>query len=817
METDRTAQGSFSGTVYGDLVGSPYMTENTYNRYFELGETRRAYSHGKVRAFFPQATEVSHGAAAVCRWLSAYRDHPTPEDLQKCLRQQYEAHPGGGWTERMRLFITSGMTSPSSSPDVAAVARAVPVAFFFKGDLPRALDMAEACVRATSTDPETIRMAQAVTHAVHMALDGRSAAEISPVLETQYGLRLIRPEDDMRAELRGEIPEPVMMLGVPVEGAYRYRLPDHPAPLSSRIVTEGALRSVIRSDGWEDAVRRAVSLGGPSNALAGIAGGFAEALYGEVTPTVVGRLFPYVPTDIYHQMESFTPRTAVRPRSEAVPHGGMVRDTVTVISLGQGRFTFIVPEQREDVRALVRESAPGSPIITPGEAPAFLSRFDETRSGTFAYGTRPETLTLYVQDGKRLASPSTHAASGMPSMQERRHHLSAFREFRSWCIDRQGEMNEKAGNPGAGQIHYGDAYHMWIGLRRVDFLFGDTLAGRVSLDGRGLLKVELGEYRDLSPDARFEDHREQAWRSRNLFSMEESADPLGRMDRIKDDILSRLLDEGMRSGTEDEMDVRRLSDEERRDRSPVSNIEHLEPLDPAEDKGLGPDRSESIPGVGMADGIRQPVDTVYSIGYGNRSRESFIGTLEMLGVDTVVDVRSIPRSRYTPQFDEEALFEALQERGIRYLSAGDKLGARPSDPSLYDPFGQVDWERLRESESYREGIRAIRERAADGEAIAVVCSEGDPLSCHRFGTVSRDLAEEGMTVRHVLLNGEVVSHDEMANRLLERYSERGLITSVLSGSYQEQLNEAYKVLNCERGYRKKDSARRRVPSGRIKR
>lgn len=74
-----------------------------------------------------------------------------------------------------------------------------------------------------------------------------------------------------------------------------------------------------------------------------------------------------------------------------------------------------------------------------------------------------------------------------------------------------------------------------------------------------------------------------------------------------------------------------------------------------------------------------------------------------------------------------------------------------------------------------------------------------------------------MTVRHVLLSGEVVSHDEMANRLLERYSERGLITSVLSGSYKEQVNEAYKVLNCERGYRKKDSARRRVQSKPIKR
>ena len=41
--TDSPSPGSFRGAVYGDLVGSPYMIENTYNRYFELGESRRAY------------------------------------------------------------------------------------------------------------------------------------------------------------------------------------------------------------------------------------------------------------------------------------------------------------------------------------------------------------------------------------------------------------------------------------------------------------------------------------------------------------------------------------------------------------------------------------------------------------------------------------------------------------------------------------------------------------------------------------------------------------------------------------------------------
>ena len=55
---DQHPGSTLKGTVYGDLVGAPYMSENTYNRYFDLGESRRAYSRGRVRSFFPEATST---------------------------------------------------------------------------------------------------------------------------------------------------------------------------------------------------------------------------------------------------------------------------------------------------------------------------------------------------------------------------------------------------------------------------------------------------------------------------------------------------------------------------------------------------------------------------------------------------------------------------------------------------------------------------------------------------------------------------------------------------------------------------------------
>ena len=800
--------GSFKGVVYGDLVGAPYMIENTYNRYFPLGESRRAFSHGRVRSFFPEVTEVSHGATAVCHWLSTYRDAPTAEALQRCLRDQFLSHPRGGWTEPTRLFLSSGNGLPSQTPDWAAVTRAVPIASFVKDDFFRALELAEACVRATCSDEDTVTMARALAHGVWMARHGAIRAELFTTLEKQYGLHLTRSDDDLRAELRGEVRRPIEMLGTSVDGAYHYVLPDNPAAPSSRLVTEAAVRAVTQSDSWEDAVRRAVAYGGPSNAVAGIAGGLAEALYGEVTPSVTGKLFPYIPTDILGQMDALERTETIRVDGKASPYAGLTRDAFTLVRPGNGEAVAIVPEDRNDIRRILRRDHPETKVIVPSELEAFLSRYRETRSGTFAYGPRPELCTCYLQDGERIVTPTRYVAPGMPPLQERKRHLREFTELRRWCIDVQKELNRAAGNPDAGQIHYGNAFHLNVGVRRIDFFYGDSLAGRISLGERGLMEVDLGDYRDLSADARFENHREQAWAARSLFTIAESSSPLSHLDDIRADIRARLLDEGMGSGTESEADSRYLGDEERLDRSPVSNIDRLEPLEPGEDRGVPPLPDPQELDSGKAEGKAQEVRTVYCLGYGMRSQESLVNTLGMVCADTVVDIRSTPRSRFAPQFDADTLYGVLEEKGIGYLVGGERLGGKPEDLSLYRVSGLVDWEALRHSPAFKEGLESVMRLASEGHVVALVGAEGDPFYGHCFGTVARSLSESGMDVRHILSNGETVPHAEMEARLVEKYESRGLLSSAVSEGYAAQLSEAYRHLNEERGYMRRGQHKR---------
>ena len=60
----------------------------------------------------------------------------------------------------------------------------------------------------------------------------------------------------------------------------------------------------------------------------------------------------------------------------------------------------------------------------------------------------------------------------------------------------------------------------------------------------------------------------------------------------------------------------------------------------------------------------EPSAIVLTIGHSTRPLEEFIGLLQAHGVTGVVDVRTIPRSRYNPQFNKESLPHSLQKAGL---------------------------------------------------------------------------------------------------------------------------------------------------------
>ena len=155
---------------------------------------------------------------------------------------------------------------------------------------------------------------------------------------------------------------------------------------------------------------------------------------------------------------------------------------------------------------------------------------------------------------------------------------------------------------------------------------------------------------------------------------------------------------------------------------------------------------------------------VLTIGHSNHSIERFVALLRQHGVTAVADVRSIPYSRFNPQFSRQALERALRDAGISYVFLGKELGARSEDPACYDN-GRVSYDRLSRTDLFREGLDRVK-KGAVAHKIALMCAEKEPLECHRTLLVSRALDRDGVSVAHILADGRLESHHDSLIRLL---------------------------------------------------
>ena len=157
---------------------------------------------------------------------------------------------------------------------------------------------------------------------------------------------------------------------------------------------------------------------------------------------------------------------------------------------------------------------------------------------------------------------------------------------------------------------------------------------------------------------------------------------------------------------------------------------------------------------------------IFTVGHSTHEFEDFVSILEMHGVDAVADVRSVPYSRWQPQFNREDLMEALKARGIAYVFLGKELGARSDDPQCYEN-GRVQYRSLAETSLFQSGIKRVRDGSRH-RRIALMCAEKDPLDCHRTILVARELVASGVEIAHILENGSLEPHHETLKRLSEQ-------------------------------------------------
>lgn len=196
---------------------------------------------------------------------------------------------------------------------------------------------------------------------------------------------------------------------------------------------------------------------------------------------------------------------------------------------------------------------------------------------------------------------------------------------------------------------------------------------------------------------------------------------------------------------------------------------------------------------------------LYTVGHSNHEQAEFLRLLQTHGVDCVADVRSVPASKHNPQFNQEALEEFLHGHGIDYQFFGKEFGAQRMD-SL-NSEGQVDFELAIHTTLFQQGVDRLKAIQNEKKKVALMCSEGDPMACHRFALVARYFHEHGFEVYHILKDGTLVSHQQLEQNMVSHYlhSRKPLLSDVdeLFGTYTtaEQLQDAYRLKNKEIGFK----------------
>ncbi len=236
------------GAIAGDVIGSVHEAAATKTKRFPLFTPESCFTDDTVLT------------AAVAEVLL------TGGDYVRTFHRYFRSYPDAGYGQQFKLWCELRRTEPYNSWGNGSAMRVCPVGLACDR-LEDVLAEAERSARVTHDHPEGIRGARAVAAAVFLARRRPDKREIADYVETEFGYRLDQPLKSVRR---------TFLFDVSCEGTVPW-----------------ALRAFLEADGYEDAVRNAISLGGDADTLACIAGAVAGAYYGvpaEIELEVLRRL-----------------------------------------------------------------------------------------------------------------------------------------------------------------------------------------------------------------------------------------------------------------------------------------------------------------------------------------------------------------------------------------------------------------------------------------------------------------------------------------------------------------------------------------------
>ena len=143
---------------------------------------------------------------------------------------------------------------------------------------------------------------------------------------------------------------------------------------------------------------------------------------------------------------------------------------------------------------------------------------------------------------------------------------------------------------------------------------------------------------------------------------------------------------------------------------------------------------------------------IFTVGHSTRSLNELVAILRAHGVERLVDVRTIPRSRHNPQFNRETLSKALHNRCLSYRHMKALGGLRHPRPGSIN----MGWRNASfrgfadymQTPAFEEALASLL-RLAEQKPTAIMCAEAVPWRCHR-SLIADALTARGYEVRDIM-------------------------------------------------------------------
>ena len=248
------------GAISGDIIGSVYEGNNIKTTNFPLFSENSHFTDDTVLTV----------ATADCIINN--------EDFSEIYQEYFRRYPHAGYGGTFFMWALSKEKHPYNSWGNGSAMRVSPVGFAYNS-LDEVLFNAKQSAEVTHNHPEGIKGAQATAAAIFLARTGNNKDEIKRYIENKFEYNLGESIISIRSWYKFDI--------------------------SCQGTVPPAIIAFLESDDYEDAIRKAISIGGDTDTIACITGGIAQAYYGAVPENIIENVFKVLPPEFIRIINQF--------------------------------------------------------------------------------------------------------------------------------------------------------------------------------------------------------------------------------------------------------------------------------------------------------------------------------------------------------------------------------------------------------------------------------------------------------------------------------------------------------------------------------